>query len=295
MNRETNLYIKEFIDYLQFEKGLGEKTIISYKVDINSFFKDLQKEYDEIKKEDIYKYIENMKQKFKHNTVQRKVSSIKHFFKFLYINKNIKKDPSNTIKLLQKEKRLPEVLTQEDFEKIIDTFNHEPKNIRDKLILKLLIGSGARISEIINLEVKDVEDNNFEYIRVLGKGSKYRYIPIYENLANELKNYIENVRNLIKKNEKDHKLFPRVRREQFYMTLREHAKLCNIEKRVYPHIIRHSIATMLLKNGADIRMVQELLGHASISTTQIYTHVEKSKLKSIYDNISIGDDIDDNI
>lgn len=290
MNRDTNLQIKEFIDYLQFEKGLSEKTIISYKVDINSFFNYLQKEYDKIQKEDIYKYIEYMKKNLKHNTVQRKVSSIKNFFKFLYVNKNIKKDPANTVKSLQKEKRLPEVLTEDDFNKIIDTFNHEPKNIRDKLILKLLIGSGARISEIINLEIKDIEDNNFEYIRVYGKGSKYRYIPIYENLANEIKYYIENTRKLIKKNEKDYKLFPCVRREQFYTTLREHAKLCNIEKRVYPHIIRHSIATMLLKNGADIRMVQELLGHASISTTQIYTHVEKSKLKSIYDNVSLGDE-----
>lgn len=290
MNKETNLCINEFIDYLQFEKGLSEKTIKSYKVDLRDFFDATKKEYDEIKKEDIYKYIEDIKKKFKHNTVQRKVSAVKSFFKFLYVNKNIKKDPSNTIKSLQKEKRLPEVLSEDDFNKILDTFNHEPKNIRNKLILKLLIASGARISEILNLKVGDISDNNYEYIRVFGKGSKYRYIPIYNSLANEIKEYVQNNRDFLKKSEKDYKLFPNLRREQFYTTLREHAKMCGIEKRVYPHIIRHSIATILLKNGADIRMVQELLGHASISTTQIYTHVEKSKLKSVYDNISLGDD-----
>ncbi len=290
MNKETNLCINEFIDYLQFEKGLSEKTIKSYKVDLRDFFDATKKEYDEVKKEDIYKYIEDIKKKFKHNTVQRKVSAVKSFFKFLYVNKNIKKDPSNTIKSLQKEKRLPEVLSEDDFNKILDTFNHEPKNIRNKLILKLLIASGARISEIINLKVGDISDNNYEYIRVFGKGSKYRYIPIYNSLANEIKEYVQNNRDFLKKSEKDYKLFPKLRREQFYTTLREHAKMCGIEKRVYPHIIRHSIATILLKNGADIRMVQELLGHASISTTQIYTHVEKSKLKSVYDNISLGDD-----
>ena len=290
MNKETNLCINEFIDYLQFEKGLSEKTIKSYKVDLRDFFDATKKEYDEIKKEDIYKYIEDIKKKFKHNTVQRKVSAVKSFFKFLYVNKNIKKDPSNTIKSLQKEKRLPEVLSEDDFNKILDTFNHEPKNIRNKLILKLLIASGARISEIINLKVGDISDNNYEYIRVFGKGSKYRYIPIYNSLANEIKEYVQNNRDFLKKSEKDYKLFPKLRREQFYTTLREHAKMCGIEKRVYPHIIRHSIATILLKNGADIRMVQELLGHASIATTQIYTHVEKSKLKSVYDNISLGDD-----
>lgn len=290
MNKETNLCINEFIDYLQFEKGLSEKTIKSYKVDLRDFFDATKKEYDEIKKEDIYKYIEDIKKKFKHNTVQRKVSAVKSFFKFLYVNKNIKKDPSNTIKSLQKEKRLPEVLSEDDFNKILDTFNHEPKNIRNKLILKLLIASGARISEIINLKVGDISDNNYEYIRVFGKGSKYRYIPIYNSLANEIKEYVQNNRDFLKKSEKDYKLFPNLRREQFYTTLREHSKMCGIEKRVYPHIIRHSIATILLKNGADIRMVQELLGHASISTTQIYTHVEKSKLKSVYDNISLGDD-----
>ena len=290
MNKETNLCINEFIDYLHFEKGLSEKTIKSYKVDLRGFFDVTTKEYDKIIKEDIYKYIEDIKKRFKHNTVQRKVSSVKSFFKFLYVNKNIKKDPSNTIKSMQKEKRLPEVLSEDDFNKILETFNHESKNVRNKLILKLLIASGARISEIINLKVLEISDNNYEYIRVLGKGSKYRYIPIYNSLANEIKEYVKNNRKFLAKSEKDYKLFPNVRREQFYTTLREHAKMCGIEKRVYPHIIRHSIATILLKNGADIRMVQELLGHSSISTTQIYTHVEKSKLKSVYDKISLGDE-----
>ncbi len=289
MNKETSLYIREFLDYLKIEKGLSELTIKSYRVDLKDLFKKTNKEYNDMEKEDIYTYIENMNKTFKHNTVQRKISSLKTFYKYLYMNKLIDKDPTNTVKSMKKEKRLPEVLTEDEFNRILETFNHEPKSVRDKLILKLLMATGARISEIINLEIKDIEDNEYRYIRVLGKGSKTRYIPIYEQIANEIKEYIKTERELIKQGKRDHKLFTGATRSYFYLIFKEHAKNCGIEKKVYPHMIRHSIASLLLKNGADIRIVQELLGHASITTTELYTHVEKSKLKSIYDSIGLGE------
>ncbi|MDK9581085.1 site-specific tyrosine recombinase/integron integrase [Sneathia sanguinegens] len=289
---EDNNYVSlnEFLDYLRLEKGSSEKTIQSYRKDLTIFFEKINKKYTEVVKEDIYKYIENMKEKYKYNSVQRKISSLKSYYKFLYVNKYISTDPTNTVKAMKKKKRLPDILTEEELKKIIDTFNHEAKNVRDRLILELLIATGARISEIVNLEVKDIEDSDYRYIRVLGKGSKYRYIPIYEQIAKKLKEYIYKERLELIENKRDFRLFPRASREQFYKVLKEHSKSCNIEKHVHPHMIRHTVATILLKNGADIRSVQEILGHAGITTTEIYTHVEKSKLKKIYDKIKIGDD-----
>lgn len=287
--RENIVYINEFLDYLRLEKGSSEKTIQSYKVDLKNFFSNIDIDYDKVEKEDIYKYIEHLKEKYRYNSVQRKISSLKSFYKFLYVNKYVKKDPTNTVKALKKKKRLPDILTEDELQKIINTFNHESENIRDRLILELLIATGARISEIIGLEIKDIEDSEYRYIKVLGKGSKYRYIPIHNEIAEKIKKYIENERiNLISKN-KTYKLFPKSSREKFYKTIKEHAKLANIEKRVHPHMIRHTVATILLKNGADIRTVQEILGHSGITTTEIYTHVEKSKLKSIYDKVRLGD------
>ena len=290
MTDNTYVYVNEFLDYLKIEKGSSQKTVASYKIDLRDFFKVYEVDYNIIQKEDIYKYIEDLKSKFKHNTVQRKISSLKSFYKFLYLNKYILKDPTNTIKLMKKQKRLPTVLTEEEFKQIIDTFNHNPKSIRDKLILQLLIATGARISEIIELNIADIKDNDYKYIRVFGKGSKYRMIPIYKEIGEEIKRFIENERNLLVKSKRDFRIFTGSSRTMFYKTFKEHAKQAGIEKNVHPHTIRHSIATMLLKNGADIRMVQEILGHSSITTTELYTHIEKSKLKSIYDNIKIGDD-----
>ena len=290
MTDNTYVYVNEFLDYLKIEKGSSQKTVASYKIDLRDFFKVYEVDYNIIQKEDIYKYIEDLKSKFKHNTVQRKISSLKSFYKFLYLNKYILKDPTNTIKLMKKQKRLPTVLTEEEFKQIIDTFNHNPKSVRDKLILQLLIATGARISEIIELNIADIKDNDYKYIRVFGKGSKYRMIPIYKEIGEEIKRFIENERNLLVKSKRDFRIFTGSSRTMFYKTFKEHAKQAGIEKNVHPHTIRHSIATMLLKNGADIRMVQEILGHSSITTTELYTHIEKSKLKSIYDNIKIGDD-----
>ena len=284
------VYVENFLDYLRFEKGNSEKTIESYRNDLTKFFAYIGKEIDEVETEDIYRYIEKLKEKYVYNTVIRKVTSIKGFFKFCYMEKIIKKDPGNKIINLKKEKRLPEILSIEDIKKIIESFNHTPNQRRDQLIVKLLIATGARISEILNLEIKDVTNSDFEFIKVFGKGSKYRYIPIYSSIENEIKEYIEKVRPKLKNAEENFLLFPGIRRENFWKILKIHAKNVGIEKNIHPHLFRHSTATMLLENGADIRMVQELLGHASIKTTEIYTHVEKSTLKKIYQSIKIGDD-----
>ena len=282
--------IKAFLDYLKFEKGNSDNTIKSYNIDLKNFFDYLEKNIKEVNTEDIYEYIEYLKGKYVYNTVIRKVSCIKSLFKFCYMEKLIDKDPSNKIKNLNKEKRLPEILTLEEIKKIINSFDHTPENRRNQMICKMLIATGARISEILNLEIKNVENTDFEFVKVFGKGSKYRYIPIYPELENELKEYINVYRSQLKSSVGSFLLFPGIRRENFWKVLNKHALNVGIEKKIHPHLFRHSTATLLLENGADIRMVQEILGHASIKTTEIYTHVEKSTLKKIYESVKIGEE-----
>ena len=282
--------IKAFLDYLKFEKGNSDNTIKSYNIDLKNFFNYLEKNIKEVNTEDIYEYIEYLKGKYVYNTVIRKVSCIKSLFKFCYMEKLIDKDPSNKIKNLNKEKRLPEILTLEEIKKIINSFDHTPENRRNQMICKMLIATGARISEILNLEIKNVENTDFEFVKVFGKGSKYRYIPIYPELENELKEYINVYRSQLKSSVGSFLLFPGIRRENFWKVLNKHALNVGIEKKIHPHLFRHSTATLLLENGDDIRMVQEILGHASIKTTEIYTHVEKSILKKIYESVKIGEE-----
>ncbi|WP_066900331.1 tyrosine-type recombinase/integrase [Streptobacillus notomytis] len=282
--------VNSFLDYLKFEKGNADKTIESYRNDLYTFFKKVNKKVCDITSDDIYQYIEKLKEKYTYNTVIRKISSIKSFFKFCYIEKIIKNDPANKIHNLKKEKRLPNALSFEEINAIIQSFNHEPVNRRNQLIVKFLVATGARISEVINLEIKDIENSDFEFAKLYGKGSKYRFVPIYLELEKEIKEYIKDIRPKIKGSERSYLLFPGIRRENFWKILNKHAQNVGIEKKIHPHIFRHSTATMMIENGADIRVVQELLGHVSITTTEVYTHVEKSKLKEIYKKVKIGEE-----
>lgn len=282
--------IKAFLDYLKFEKGNSDNTIKSYNIDLRNFFEYIDKNIKEVNTEDIYEYMEYLKSKYVYNTVIRKVSCIKSLFKFCYMEKLIDKDPSNKIKNLNKKVRLPEILTIDEIKKIINSFDYSPENRRNQMICKMLIATGARISEILNLEIKNVENTDFEFVKVFGKGSKYRYIPIYPELEKELKEYINIYRSQLKSSVGSFLLFPGIRRENFWKILNKHALNVGIEKKIHPHLFRHSTATLLLENGADIRMVQEILGHASIKTTEIYTHVEKSTLKKIYESVKIGEE-----
>lgn len=289
IERKNNLYIKEFLDYLKYEKGNSENTIKGYERDLKIFFFELKKDVTEIHEEDIYNYIEKIGKILKRNSVLRKIASIRTFYRFCYLNKMIKFDPTGMLKSLKREKKLPEVLSLKEVKMIIDNCGHSPEGNMEKIIIKLLIATGARISEILNLKIRDIENQDYEFIKVLGKGSKYRIIPIYDSLEKEIKSFIENDRIKIKGSDETFRLFPRARRENFWKRLKKIAIEAGIKKNVYPHIFRHSVATVLLSNGADIRIVQEILGHSNISTTEVYTHVEKTDLKKIYDKIKIGD------
>ena len=244
ITRENKMQIREFLDFLEYEKGSSQNTITGYNRDLIQFFLFVKKDFSKVKEQDIFNYVE-------------------------YIS---------------------EILTLKEMKQIVDNCPHTPEGMQNKLIIKILIATGSRISETLNLEIKDVENQDYEFIKVLGKGSKYRIIPIYDSLENEIKNYLAIYRPKLKNASESFRIFPNTRREKFWKDLKTIAKNAGIEKNVYPHIFRHSLATILLGNGADVRIVQEILGHSNITTTEIYTHVEKSKLKMIYNNIKLGDD-----
>ncbi len=287
---ENKMQIREFLDFLKYEKGSSKSTADGYNRDLVQFFLFVEKNYDEIEERNVFEYIEYINEKLKKNSVSRKVSAIKTFYKFCYLNKAVKKDPAGMVKSLKREHRLPEILTLEEMKKIIDNCPSTPEGMQNMLIIKFLIATGARISEILNLEIKDLENKEYEFIKVLGKDSKYRIVPIYDNFENEIKNYLDVYRSKLKNAKNSFKIFPNTRREKFWKDLKIIAKDARIEKNVYPHIFKYSIAAILLENSVDISIVQEILGHATIITAEVYPHFEKDELKMIYNNIKLGDD-----
>lgn len=287
---ENKMQIREFLDFLKYEKGSSKSTADGYNRDLVQFFLFVEKNYDEIEERNVFEYIEYINEKLKKNSVSRKVSAIKTFYKFCYLNKAVKKDPAGMVKSLKREHRLPEILTLEEMKKIIDNCPSTPEGMQNMLIIKFLIATGARISEILNLEIKDLENKEYEFIKVLGKDSKYRIVPIYENFENEIKNYLDVYRLKLKNAKNSFKIFPNTRREKFWKDLKIIAKDARIEKNVYPHIFKYSIAAILFENSVDISIVQEILGHATIITAEVYPHFEKDELKMIYNNIKLGDD-----
>lgn len=287
---ENKMQIREFLDFLKYEKGSSKSTADGYNRDLVQFFLFVEKNYDEIEERNVFEYIEYINEKLKKNSVSRKVSAIKTFYKFCYLNKAVKKDPAGMVKSLKREHRSPEILTLEEMKKIIDNCPSTPEGMQNMLIIKFLIATGARISEILNLEIKDLENKEYEFIKVLGKDSKYRIVPIYDNFGNEIKNYLDVYRSKLKNAKNSFKIFPNTRREKFWKDLKIIAKHARIEKNVYPHIFKYSIAAILLENSVDISIVQEILGHATIITAEVYPHFEKDELKMIYNNIKLGDD-----
>ena len=285
--------IKEYTDYLLFEKGLSENTKFAYERDLSLFFYFLkEKEVESVCSEDLVLYIEYMEKSYSRFSVLRKITSIRNFFFYLQKEKVILKNPCDNLEKLKKGSYLPEVLTISEIKSIVESFGTTPKEKRDVLVLKLIIATGARVSEIIDILTSDIDSEGYGYTRVKGKGSKIRVIPIYKDIADELKFYIENIRALFLKNkdDKENRVFAGTDRSSFWRILQKKAKDLKIEKRVYPHIFRHSVATEMLKNGAGLRAVQEMLGHSSMTTTEIYTHLGKRDLKKAYLDLKIGDD-----
>lgn len=276
--------LKEYENYLKFEKNYSMNTINSYLSDI--------KEYQEFKKgdilsstkEDILAYLKTIKD-FESTTISHKISSLKSFFKYYQKREKIKVNPLANIKSPKIAKKLPPYLTLEEVSKLLDVEIKSPYDARNKAILELLYSSGIRISELCNMQTSNYDSYEC-IIRLIGKGSKERIIPLGDYAISVLEDYINNYRPKInKKNINSIFINNRgdaISRQFIFKVIKKECLKKGIRKNVSPHTLRHTFATHLLQNGADLRIIQELLGHENISTTQIYTHVSNQELKNDY-------------
>lgn len=277
-------FLGEYLESIEIEKGLSKNTIEAYGRDIESFVEFIEnKDPDDISRTDLYDFIKNLRMKnYAPSSVTRKIASIKGWFRWLKINEKIKSDPSIALEAPKIPQKLPKVISINDMEKIF-TSNLD---CTEQAIFELLYGCGLRVSELTNLEIKNI-DLNTKILRCFGKGSKERIVPIGEKAKKAILKYLE-YRNLFPDNSSK-KLFIKkngknISRQEVYLLSQKIGKI--IDKHVTPHVFRHSFATHLLENGADLRVVQELLGHSSVSTTQLYTHVSKKRLKDVYFQIN---------
>lgn len=286
--------LKDFTHFLIVEKGLAQNTIVSYERDLKSYMQYIRKveqltSFNDVQRVHIVHFLGHLKEQGKSSrTLARHVASIRAFHQFLLREKVSDHDPSVHIETPQLERSLPKVLSLQEVEILLDSpdaSNHY--GIRDKAMLELLYATGIRVSELIGLQMEDVH-LTMGFVRCIGKGNKERIIPIGKTAITALDRYIEKGRpHFISKKQRDNALFlnhhgKQLTRQGFWKILKKIVREAGIEKELTPHTLRHSFATHLLENGADIRAVQEMLGHADISTTQIYTHVTKTRLKDVY-------------
>lgn len=281
-------YIDLYIDYLKYERKLSKNTVNSYQENLNKFKFFLKKKSTEnVTKIDIKEYLKNIKN-MNDRTRAHYITVLRSFYKFLLSNNYIKTNPTENIVLPKLAKRLPKFLSVEEVDKLLDIELKTPLDYRNKAMLELLYATGVRISELLNLTISNVSFED-DLIRVIGKGSKERIVPVGEIAMDYLKIYLENYRNTLLKNKQSEYLFLNtfggpISRQGFFKIIKKECLKKNIKQDVGPHTLRHSFASHMLNNGADLRIVQELLGHSDISTTQIYTHLSNEKLREDYEN-----------
>ncbi len=280
-------YLKEFLDYIKIEKRLSDNTCYSYENDLDKYFNYINKET--ISKKDIENYIEHLfKSGVKSSTISRNIVSIKGFHKYVSRVYEDIGDPSESIVRPQSSKRLPDVLTKEEVENLLDIEAVDAFSTRNKAMLELMYATGLRVTELINLNINDIDFENAT-LKCFGKGSKERIVPVVDYALDFVKEYKEVYRNGMLKGYLTDSLFLNnhgkgLSRVGFFKIIKSIAKEKGITKNIHPHILRHSFATHILENGADLRIIQELLGHENISTTQIYTHVRTDLIRKNYDD-----------
>ncbi len=288
-------YLALFQEYLTVELGLAKNTQQAYMRDLRLLMKSLQLKADEellqVSRQQLIAYLVRLKQEGRAaSTVARKLASIKAFYRFLTAERYIRRNPAEVLEAASRGLHLPKVLSVQEVERLLDEPNLGTLDgYRDKTMLELLYATGMRVSELVNVPVKNV-DMKMQYVIVMGKGSKERMLPLGRTALHYLEHYLSVVRPQLLHGKPDMaaELFVTgwggpMTRERFYEIIVAYGKSAGINKRVTPHMLRHSFATHLLNNGTDLRIVQELLGHADISTTQIYTHLDVERLREVYD------------
>lgn len=289
INSRNMELIGYFKSYLRVEKGYTPDTINSYTEDLkrlNCYLKDI--EIDSLSSKDIETYLKYLnKDNLSTRSISRHLSCLRTFFKFLNRNNYLKTNPMDGISIPKKIKTLPDILTEEEISTLLDINLKTPNDYRNKAILELLYATGLRISELITLEFVNLDLEN-DFLRVMGKGRKERVIPIGEIAMDYLKLYLDKYRIHFIKKEVNNYIFLNYRgnkltRQGIFKIIKEQTLIKGIKKEVSPHTLRHSFATHLLNNGADLRIIQELLGHDDITTTQVYLQLADQKRKLEYD------------
>jgi integrase/recombinase XerD len=287
-------YLKNFMQFMLVEKRLANNTLLSYERDLKSYLRYLRNveaidRLDNAQRIHIVHFLAFLKEQGKSaKTVARHVASIRAFHQFLLRDKVVDQDPTVHIETPKSERTVPKVLSLEEVEKLLDTPDQmDHFGLRDKAMLELLYATGIRVTELINIDLENVH-LTMGFVRVNGNGKKERIIPVGKTATEAVKHYLEQGRpHFISPKHQDQALFlnhqgKRLTRQGYWKILKGLAKEAGITKELTPHTLRHSFATHLLENGADLSAVQEMLGHADISTTQIYTSVTKTRIKDVY-------------
>ena len=284
--------IDSYKNYLIFERRMAKNTTNSYIRDLEgykTYLEDKRKKTNiaKVDKYDIESYLEYLnKNNYTTTSIARKLTAIKNFHKYLLATNRVKIDEALTIERPKLRKALPNVLTIEEVDNLLDINTKTPFDYRNKAMLELLYGTGLRITEMLDLKLGDIDFENC-IVRCFGKGSKERIVPIGEYIIDSLNNYLDHGRNLLLKYKTSDYLFlnsrgDRISRFSFFKIIKKLLREKGIKKDVSPHSLRHSFATHMLENGADLRSIQELLGHSDIATTRIYTHITNKKVEKDY-------------
>lgn len=286
-------FVKEYLTVLRFEKNLSDNTIEAYKNDLRKFLSFISdqdiSDLNEITPVLISKYFEFERKKgIDSSTTARYMSSIKGFFNYLEDSEYVQKNPTEKLSSVKKSRKLPSVLSFVEIDKILNSPDTtDILGLRDKAILELFYSSGLRVSELINIKINDLFFSD-EVIRVLGKGSKERIVPVGSSAVSWVTEYLKRSRPSLENRVKSQNYVflnrrgSKLSRMWIWKIVNYYAKEAGITKEIHPHTFRHSFATHLLEGGADLRSVQEMLGHADISTTQIYTHVDREYIKQVH-------------
>ncbi len=280
-----NENLENYRNYLKYERAYSDNTVGAYMNDLNKYEEFLKKDILKSDTEDLEKYLKYIKN-LESTTVAHKITSIKSYFNYNIKRGIVSVNPADKVSRPKLTKHLPEYLTEEEVGKLLDVDVKSPYDYRNKTILELLYSSGIRISELVNIKTPNYDSEEC-LIRIMGKGSKERIVPLGDYAVNIMNDYMNNYRPLINKKHTDYVFInnrgDKISRQFIFKVIKKEALKKGIKKDISPHTLRHTFATHLLKNGADLRIIQELLGHENISTTQIYTHVTNNKLKSDYE------------
>lgn len=291
--------IDAFLNHLTVERGLSANTLFAYRNDLNQFLNFLQDDlnhhepitgWSQVRREVITRYGLDLRDRtFKDSTIARKVAAIKSFFAFLLEDGTLESSPTDNMTSPKVGRALPKALSVDEMTLLLQKAGSRrlPEGLRDRAMLELIYATGLRVTELVSLNVLDIDVQNYQ-VRCLGKGAKERILPIHQEAARAIEEYLADSRPKILRNWDESALFlnrrgDRLTRQGFWLILKGYAREAGIDTPITPHVLRHSFATHMLRGGAPLRHVQEMLGHANISTTQVYTHLASDQVRTQYD------------